>query len=107
MKKPAPTSDAGQSNTTLEPVAFCPNSATSPLIKVHPDNEAAISFLKQWAPAGPWVLTCIQPDRKAIDTATFFPATETDLLQWLETYNGKRNIYFHVNPPLKPLTKKA
>lgn len=74
---------------------------------VKPDNEAAINFLKRWAPEGPWALTAIRPDRKAIDTKTFYPALEQELRRWLEDYNGNRNIYFHVNPPLRDITKKA
>lgn len=76
-------------------------------MEVKPDNPAAIEFLKRWAPDGPWVLTAIQTDRKAIATHTFWPAAEAELTKWLELYNGKRNIYFSVNPPLRDLTKKA
>ena len=72
-----------------------------------PDNAAAVEFLRRWEPEGPWVLTAIQIDRKAISTATFYPKTEEALGKWLSQYNGKRNIYFHVNPPLRDLTKKA
>lgn len=72
-----------------------------------PENSAAVSFLRLWAPEGPWALTCIQTDRKAIDTRTFFPTDEAELLKWLGLYNGQRNIYFHVNPVLKPISKKA
>ena len=27
--------------------------------------------------------------------------------QWIERFNGKRNIYYHVNPPVRRLEKKA
>jgi len=74
---------------------------------VKPDNKAALAFLQRWAPEGPWVLTAIQADRKAIATATFRPASLHQLEQWLEQYNGHRNIYFHVNPVLRDVTKKA
>lgn len=71
------------------------------------DNAAAVAFLRQWAPEGPWVLTAIQTDRKSIGTGTFYPKSEAALGKWLEAFNGKRNIYFHVNPPTRDLTKKA
>ena len=71
------------------------------------DNQAAIDFLRQWSEDGPWVLTAIQTDRKSISTATFYPKTEGVLLKWLGDFNGKRNIYFHVNSPKRDLTKKA
>lgn len=74
---------------------------------VKPDSKAAIKFLNQWSPAGPWVLTAIQVDRKSIDTKTFYPATLNQLEAYLKQYNGERNIYFHVNPPIRDLTKKA
>lgn len=74
---------------------------------VEPDTDAAIAFLYQHAPAGPWVLTAIAPDRRSIDTKTFHPATDAALREWLGRNNGQRNIYFQVNPPLRDLTKKA
>lgn len=72
-----------------------------------PDNTAAVEFLQRWAPEGPWALTCIQTDRKAIETRTFHPKDEADLLKWLGLYNGQRNIYFHVNPVLTDISRKA
>lgn len=74
---------------------------------VEPDNWAAVAFLRLYNPDGPWVLTAIQTDRKAIATRTFHPKDESDLLKWLSDFNGKRNIYFQVNPPLLDLAKKA
>ena len=52
-------------------------------------------------------MTAIRPDRNAITTATFYPEGEVDLRKWLDEYNGQRNVYFHVNPPTRDLTKKA
>lgn len=71
------------------------------------DNKAAIKFLKLWDPSGPWVLTAIQVDRKGIETRTFHPDKIDDLDMWLMDYNGKRNIYFHVNSVLYDLKTKA
>ncbi len=36
-----------------------------------PNTNAAIEFLKAFAPEGPWCLTAINPDRKGIETTTF------------------------------------
>lgn len=74
---------------------------------VTPNNEAAIDFLKKVYPEGPWVLTAIRIDKKAIDTKTFRPATEGQLTEWLKAYNGERNIYWSTNPPRHDLSKKA
>ena len=75
--------------------------------KIKTDSPAAIAFLQRWALAGPWVLTAIKTDRKGIDTKTFRPDSLDALKTWLDTFNGQRNIYFHVNPPLHDLAKKA
>ena len=74
---------------------------------VQGDNKAAEEFLLKWAPSGPWVLTSIRPDKKGIVTATFYPSNIEDLRAWLVKFNSKSNIYFHVNSPMRDLTKKA
>jgi hypothetical protein len=78
-------------------------------VTIQPSNPLAIEFLKRAYPDGPWLLTAIRLDRKAIDTRTFRPgeAGEKALLAWLHLYNGERNIYWSVNPPIRDLTKKA
>lgn len=73
-----------------------------------PDSKAAVEFLRRFEPEGPWVLTAITPDRKApIVTNTFWSSDIDELRAWLGQYNGKRNLYYHVNRPLRDLTKKA
>lgn len=67
----------------------------------------AIAFLQSYAPEGPWVLTAIDPDRKGISTITFRPSTLEELRSWLTQHNGGRNIYFHVNPVMQDMAKKA
>lgn len=67
----------------------------------------ALSFLERWCCAGPWVLTAIHPDRRSIDTKTFTAENAADLEAWLAKYDGERNLYFHVNTTLRPLTQKA
>jgi hypothetical protein len=71
------------------------------------DNAAALTFLKKVYPDGPWPLTAIKPDKKGIQTRTFYPATEAECLKWLEQYNGKWNLYWLINPPMRDIDKKA
>lgn len=71
------------------------------------DNSASIKFLQKWNPAGPWVLTAIQIDRKGIETRTFDPKSLQQLEAWLTLHNGMNNIYFHVNSTIGVLDKKA
>jgi len=52
-------------------------------------------------------LTCIQPDKKAIETRTFYQSTIGEMRKWLELYNGQRNLYFQINPVKHKVTKKA
>jgi hypothetical protein len=74
---------------------------------VQPNYDASTSFLELWQPEGPWVLTAILPDRreKGIETRTFRDLSA--VREWLEDLGEKRNIYFHVNPTTKDLSKKA
>ncbi len=74
---------------------------------VQHDNAVVEKFLLQWAPEGPWVLTAIRTNKGGITTATFRPETLEGLHKWLDEYNGKRNIYFHVNSSMRDLIKKA
>ncbi len=71
------------------------------------NNAESIKFLNLWAPDGPWVLTSINVDRKGIETQTFNPSSINRLEDWLKANNGEKNIYFHVNPVLRELNKKA
>lgn len=78
------------------------------VMSVTPDTPAAIRFLERWQPDGPWVLTAITPDppnRRRIDTRTFDNLHECQ--QWIDEYQGQRNIYFMVNPATRKLGKKA
>ncbi len=66
---------------------------------VQPETDLAVDFLHQWCPEGPWVLTAIQPDRKAIETRTITDIRE--VRRFIDHYTGRRNIYFQVNPVTK------
>lgn len=64
----------------------------------------AIAFLKQLRPSGPWVLTAIKPDGPV---TTITARTEQDVDRFVTDHNGKRNIYFAVNPTRDVGSKKA
>jgi len=72
-----------------------------------PNYRASIEFLQAFRPAGYWVLTAIKPDKKSIETRSFATAEVDDALAWLESRGQDHNIYFSVNPTLKPVRKKA
>lgn len=71
------------------------------------DTAAALEFLHRWASSGPWVLTAVHPDRKGIQTRTFYPGSEQELRDWINEHQGERNVYFHVNPVTRDLNAKA
>lgn len=71
------------------------------------NNKSVVGFLKRWSPNGYWVLTAIDPETGDIRTQTFTQETEEECLRWVGTYNGRANLYFSVNQPLGPLSKKA
>lgn len=76
--------------------------------EARPNSPAALKFLKAMFPKGPWLLVSIDPeDRAKLDAATFGPNTIKELQAFLKAHNGQHNIYFHVNPVMKPMTKKA
>lgn len=71
------------------------------------DAQTAIDFLRTIYPDGPWVLTAIAPDGPGIVTRTFAPDQEPALRAWLVEHGASHNLYWAVNPPVRPLTKKA
>ena len=67
-------------------------------------HEAA-AFLQRVRPGGPWVLTTFAPDGKTTTTIT---ATASDEVRdFVRANNGKRNLYYSVNPTRKVVNKKA
>ena len=72
-----------------------------------PDTQAAVDFLGKVYPEGPWCLTSIGIDKTGVQTRTFVPETLDDMVRWIEGYNGQRNLYWHVNPVMRMLEKKA
>jgi len=71
------------------------------------NSQLALMFLEKFSPAGPWALTAIRPDKKGIETKTFGPNSRQDCLGWIIERNGKTNLYFHVNPVIKAIFRKA
>lgn len=71
------------------------------------NTKSAVEFLEKWKAEGPWALTCISPDKKGIATATFKASEKKAMSQWIEKFNGDRNIYFHVNAFKGDLKTKA
>ena len=66
-------------------------------------NEAVV-FLKLLRRRGPWVLSAIVPDG-AIETIT--ATTVDDIRAFVSRHNGKRNLYYSVNPTRTAMDKKA
>jgi len=64
--------------------------------KLAPNTDAAIEFLREWEPEGPWLLVSIVPDGKPT-AKRFMPAEEEPCMDWIEARQGRENIYFHVN----------
>jgi hypothetical protein len=69
------------------------------------DTPAAIDFLRHWMPNGHWTLSAIEPDTRKIETQTFSDAGAAG--QWIDQWQGRRNLYFSVNRPKSSLTKKS
>lgn len=66
---------------------------------LRPDYSESLRFLRLIYPDGPWKLTAISVDKKSIDSRTFDPGDEADLLNWLKLHE-RRNLYYSVNPPI-------
>jgi Mesyanzhinovviridae DNA primase len=66
--------------------------------------KEAISFLEQLRPGGPWVPTAITPDGP---TETNTVRTAAEIESFIGEHDGKRNIYYSVNPTKYAMSKKA
>lgn len=67
----------------------------------------AVEFLQRFHPTGYWVLTAITPDKTGPTTKTFSPDQSDNARAWIDGHVGHANLYFMVNQPAGPLTKKA
>jgi hypothetical protein len=65
----------------------------------------AVAFLQKLRPDGPWVLIAIEPDSGDITAITAMTEAEVDA--FIHNHNGRRNIYYSVNPTRAPLNRKA
>jgi AAA domain len=63
-----------------------------------------VNFLELLRPSGPWVLTAITP-HGATNTITARTAAEIDT--FVREHDGKRNLYYSVNPTKGAVFKKA
>ena len=76
--------------------------------EVNPNSPAAVKFLRAMFPNGPWLLVSIDPeDRARMDVGTFGPKSLSECEAFLKRHNGVHNIYFHVNPVMRRMHKKA
>lgn len=80
-------------------------------MSIEGNTSAALEFLRQWEPEGPWTLTAIDPERgsasekQRIETKQFLPGQ--NVAAWIDSYQGKRNIYFSANRAAPGTTKKT
>lgn len=70
------------------------------------NTSEAVQFLQAWAEEGPWVLTSIVPDSGRITTTTFEAGSQAKMRAWIDERQGKQNIYFTVNPVIRPINNK-
>lgn len=72
---------------------------------LQPDFTKSVEFLRVIYPTGPWMLTCISIDKKAIEARTFSGQDEEDVLAWLALHKN-RNLYYSVNQPIESAYEK-
>src|SRR5262245_38557871 len=69
-----------------------------------PAGAAQADFLAQLRPGGPWLLVAIDPDTETITAIT--AQQQADVTGFVQHWNGKRNLYYMVNPIRQALDKK-
>jgi hypothetical protein len=72
--------------------------------RIRHDTAGTIRFLKYW---GSTQLVAINPKGGAITVFDYRPGREREATKWIETRQGKWNLYFAVNEVKKGLTKRA
>jgi AAA domain len=70
-----------------------------------PGVREAIEFLRRLRPDGKWQLSAIIPDGGGISTIT--AQTENEAAAFIDRHNGRRNLYYGVNPLRTAMAKKA
>ncbi|NSX56312.1 hypothetical protein [Parasulfitobacter algicola] len=74
--------------------------------KAQRKQRTPIDFMKLMHPEGPWCLTAISLDKKTT-TWTFWAGDEEDMKEWIAARDRVENLYFHTNPVMGRLKKKA
>src|SRR5262249_21348310 len=72
---------------------------------IEPEQRGSIIFLGKLRPGGPWLLIAIDPDSGAILAKTV--RSPKAAAAFVDKWNGKRNLYYSVNPTRTELDKKA
>ncbi len=72
------------------------------------DTIAAVDFLQQFRPGGPWLLCAFHESRPEMPAREFGPDEVEAMVRWIEEWNAAEfNVYFHVNSTRPRLSKKA
>ena len=104
-KKPRAVAARKAKKAVAGAVKYSPGFHKSSKREAEPNSPSvATEFLNKLRPAGPWVLTAIMPDGP-IETTTVRTPGEVDA--FINANDGKRNLYYSVNPTRTALTKKA
>lgn len=79
------------------------------MAEIVPQFDKTLEFLRRFRPDGPWDITAIRTDKKAIRGAQYSPANEEELKGFLNKYgkDGQWNLYFHVNTTMGKIERKA
>ena len=75
-----------------------------------PDYQVTLDFLQRWRPDGPWVLAATAVEKDSSPIVRTFMAEDLpgdDALAFLEKYGPTKNLYFSVNPTIRPVHKKT
>jgi hypothetical protein len=72
----------------------------------NPNTDAAVNFLSQFFDGEIIVVTSIIPDGRTY-TKSFGADDKKELIHFIDSLQGKRNIYFQVNPVKEQVSKKT
>lgn len=69
-------------------------------------TDLSLEFLCKLRPSGPWMLTAILPNKGQIETRTFAGEQLEELQQWVDRFQGIRNIYYTLNSVRQQMSTK-
>lgn len=73
-----------------------------------PNTDAALEFLRKWRPGGPWTVVAFNPEGNNQTAGITFRESDVHLgREFIDKWNGKWNLYFHMNALMRDLNKKA